>query len=146
MLNKKELINALAEYFKNNVETWGYELEYLDLEIGLFEEVDKWKPMDMFDMYFYESKEVDGLTDDEVVKEYDGDKNNFNFNDDYFRINVYGLESCKYPDYSDCLVNHYVYDDIIEAYVNVAMDDKYFWESIPDEVKDIISRYSIKAA
>lgn len=143
---KKELIKEVAEYFKNHIETWGYEMEYLDLEIGLFEDEDRWKSMDMFDDFFYYEKEFDGLTDDEVVKKFDGDKNDFDFKDNYFRINVYGLESCKYPDYSDCLVNHYVYEDIIEAYVNVAMDDKYFWESIPDGIKGIINSYSLKAA
>ena len=143
---KKELIKEVAEYFKNNDETWGYEMEYMDLEIGLFEDEDRWKPMEMFDDFFYDDKKFDELTDDEIVKEYGGDKNGFDFKHSYFRINVYGLESCDYPDYSDLLINHYVYDDIIEAYVNWAMEDKDFWESIPDEVKDIISSYSLKAA
>ena len=112
--NKEDFLNyiekKMTEYWKAHNDSFSRVCEELDSYDGFLDD-NKVYPMDELDGHLYDKKPSEVL---QMV-----DTSNFDYSDDYFHYNIYGIRSTNEKDYYDYVDYSDVFEKLIDDYGQV---------------------------
>ena len=121
LLHKSDLVESMVNYYQEiswNENDFNTIIEFIDSYDGYLGD-DRYYEMDLFDEFFYDCSPLE-IVDRINFHEFDS-------RDDYFKFDIYGVESTDIKDYSDFIDNYFM-EQLIDndSYLSEIEDYNYF--------------------